>query len=164
MKLVIHTQYKENYGAQDWDGKGECPQYWKFKGGSTYVVENLTSEQVAKINQDGIPTLTRLIEYSNESFQEYITMYITTDDDDTPWREWDEPVQLYYFEDKWNAIRISEGRYSGLRKECLSKRETWVLGPDGEQVNFKCEILLADELGGGWHIWGDACAILEKAA
>ena len=39
MKLVIHTQFKENYGAYDWDGKGECPQYWKFKGGSTYVVE-----------------------------------------------------------------------------------------------------------------------------
>ena len=41
MKLVIHTQFKENYGAHDWDGKGECPQYWKFKGGSTYVVEVL---------------------------------------------------------------------------------------------------------------------------
>ena len=38
MKLVIHTQFKENYGAHDWDGR-ECPQYWKFKGGSTYVVE-----------------------------------------------------------------------------------------------------------------------------
>ena len=23
--LVIHTQYKENYGFPDWDGKGECP-------------------------------------------------------------------------------------------------------------------------------------------
>ena len=38
MRLVIHTQYRENYGAHDWDGKGECPQYWKLKGGSTYVV------------------------------------------------------------------------------------------------------------------------------
>ena len=28
MKLVIQTQYKENYGYHDWDGKGECPQYW----------------------------------------------------------------------------------------------------------------------------------------
>ncbi len=31
---VIDTQYKENYGAHDWDGTGECPQRWKFKGGS----------------------------------------------------------------------------------------------------------------------------------
>ena len=31
--LVIRTQIHENYGAHDWDGTGECPQYWKAKGG-----------------------------------------------------------------------------------------------------------------------------------
>jgi hypothetical protein len=36
MKLHITTQYMENYGAHDWDGVGECPQYWKFKGGEDY--------------------------------------------------------------------------------------------------------------------------------
>ena len=36
MKLHITTQYSENYGAHDWDGEGECPQYWKFKGGEDY--------------------------------------------------------------------------------------------------------------------------------
>jgi hypothetical protein len=41
MMLVIDTQYKENYGAHDWDGEGECPQYWKFKGGSEYKVLNV---------------------------------------------------------------------------------------------------------------------------
>jgi len=38
MMLVIDTQYMENYGAHDWDGVGECPQYWKAKGGSEYKV------------------------------------------------------------------------------------------------------------------------------
>ena len=38
MILVIDTQYMENYGAHDWDGEGACPQYWKFKGGSSYRV------------------------------------------------------------------------------------------------------------------------------
>ena len=47
MKLVIQTQYKENYGYHDWDGKGECPQYWKFKGGDTYVVDGLDRIQDA---------------------------------------------------------------------------------------------------------------------
>jgi len=46
MKLVIQTQFKENYGAHDWDGKGECPQYWKFKGGETYVFANLIPNDV----------------------------------------------------------------------------------------------------------------------
>ena len=38
MILVVDTQYMENYGAHDWDGVGACPQYWKFKGGSSYKV------------------------------------------------------------------------------------------------------------------------------
>ena len=43
MKLLISTQTHENYGAHDWDGVGECPQYWKAKGGSDYVVKNFTN-------------------------------------------------------------------------------------------------------------------------
>ena len=43
MKLLITTQNLENYGAHDWDGIGECPQYWKAKGGSDYVVKNFTN-------------------------------------------------------------------------------------------------------------------------
>jgi len=164
MKLVIHTQHKENYGAHDWDGEGECPQYWKFKGGNTYVVENLTDEQVVKINNNGIPTLTKLIESSNECFKEYITMYTIVADHDRPWDEWDEPYQLFYFEGKWNAIQVTSGRYAGLRKECIAQRRTYVLADGGEQVNSKTEIQLSDELGGGWHIWGKANEILSKAA
>jgi hypothetical protein len=38
MKLHIYTQNQENYGAHDWDGVGECPQYWKFKGGEDFFV------------------------------------------------------------------------------------------------------------------------------
>jgi hypothetical protein len=41
MILVIDTQYMENYGAHDWDGKGECPQYWKAKGGNEYKVTGI---------------------------------------------------------------------------------------------------------------------------
>ena len=39
MKAIIQTQHMENYGAHDWDGEGECPQRWKPKGGSTYIVD-----------------------------------------------------------------------------------------------------------------------------
>jgi hypothetical protein len=37
-KLHIYTQDQENYGAHDWDGEGECPQYWKFKGGEDFFI------------------------------------------------------------------------------------------------------------------------------
>lgn len=38
-KLLITTQVYENYGAHDWDGVGECPSYWKAKGGNDYVIK-----------------------------------------------------------------------------------------------------------------------------
>ena len=38
MKLHIWTQDYENYGAHDWDGTGECPQYWKAKGGADFFI------------------------------------------------------------------------------------------------------------------------------
>jgi len=38
MKLHIWTQDHENYGAHDWDGVGECPSYWKAKGGADFFV------------------------------------------------------------------------------------------------------------------------------
>ena len=40
MKLHIWTQDYENYGAHDWDGEGECPQYWKAKGGEEFFIVN----------------------------------------------------------------------------------------------------------------------------
>ena len=39
--LIIETQYRENYGAHNWDGQGSCPQYWKNKGGEEYIVTNV---------------------------------------------------------------------------------------------------------------------------
>lgn len=30
--INIDFYYRENYGAHDWDGEGECPQHWKNKG------------------------------------------------------------------------------------------------------------------------------------
>lgn len=48
-KLLITTQVYENYGAHDWDGKGECPQYWKAKGGNDYVVRNIDLNRAADI-------------------------------------------------------------------------------------------------------------------
>lgn len=40
-ELLIITQCYENYGAHDWDGTGECPQYWKAKGGDEYLVTGI---------------------------------------------------------------------------------------------------------------------------
>jgi len=41
--LYASGQYSENYGSHDWDGEGQCPQHWKYKGSSEVkVMENVT--------------------------------------------------------------------------------------------------------------------------
>ena len=109
MKLVIQTQIRENYGAHDWDGEGACPHHWKFKGGSTYVVENINPPSARNIEMDGIPTLTALIENRNESFEEYILDYDIVEDDAVVCDEWETPYVLEYDTviKRWRAIRIT---------------------------------------------------------
>lgn len=48
MIFVVHTQYMENYGAHSESGRfAKNNHYWKFKFGSTYIVEGLDREQDA---------------------------------------------------------------------------------------------------------------------
>ena len=69
MMLVIDTQYMENYGAHDWDGQGECPQYWKMKGGEEYMVTGIPNNcDVALV----IRMLGQEVEWSNEGSRSYV--------------------------------------------------------------------------------------------
>ena len=68
MKLLITTQVYENYGAHDWDGVGECPSYWKPKGGSDYVVKNVNVNTVTET----VMALRSQIEQDNQAFREKI--------------------------------------------------------------------------------------------
>ena len=46
--FIVSTQVLENYGAHSEDGKfSSGNHYWKFKGGSEYLVEDLDREQDA---------------------------------------------------------------------------------------------------------------------
>ena len=71
MKLVIQTQIQENYGAHDWNGEGECPQYWKFKGGDTYLVEDLDREQ------DAVAFVAALVMTNDIGYKEYPSASMT---------------------------------------------------------------------------------------
>ena len=47
-KFVVHTQGLENYGAHCEGGQFSSGNaYWKFKGGSTYIVSDVDREQDA---------------------------------------------------------------------------------------------------------------------
>ena len=76
MKLLITTQVYENYGAHDWDGKGECPQYWKAKGGSDYVVKKFKGDATT-----AVMAVRTQIEESNDHYRESIIDFRVVADD-----------------------------------------------------------------------------------
>lgn len=55
-RIVIQTQYMENYGAHAWDGQGQCPQYWKAKGGCEYVI-HITLARAVELGASGLAKL-----------------------------------------------------------------------------------------------------------
>jgi len=77
-KLLITTQVYENYGAHDWDGEGECPQYWKAKGGSDYFVRNVDECDMIDIIVDRVRPQ---IETDNEYCQEQVRGWKVVADD-----------------------------------------------------------------------------------
>ena len=88
MKIVIDTQICENYGAHAWDGEGECPQYWKFKGGSTYAAD-ITLEEATRRLRGIAEELCKKVTHDDEYWQEYVInwgLYDSLADVDVP--EW----------------------------------------------------------------------------
>ena len=62
-KIVIGTQHKENYNTT-----GEGEPYWKFKGGSEYIVSIPKGMSIVHLINEVAP----LIEYKNEMCEEFI--------------------------------------------------------------------------------------------
>ena len=89
MKIVISTQYRENYGAHDWDGAGECPQYWKFKGGSEYIIEDV--QHFVKLNdffgkkcEIIVDEIRPKLEHKSEYAEEYVLGWSIEEDSYLP--------------------------------------------------------------------------------
>lgn len=87
--LVITTQVRENYGAHNWNGEGECPQYWKCKGGSEYKVLDIDVSRAKEIFQAVVGRVT----HSDDYYEEWATDWFVEDDE---WLSWSERGQLEY--------------------------------------------------------------------
>ena len=74
--LVIHTQYRENYGTED-------QPYWKNKGGQEYKVKNVPSNENITTIIENINN----IEYSNSMSQQFVIFWSIQDDDYLCWFE-----------------------------------------------------------------------------
>lgn len=68
LSIHIHTQYRENYGT-------EAEPYWKFKGGSTHVVDLFAAALTDGIGAEAqavVDAARSLIEYANPLAEECI--------------------------------------------------------------------------------------------
>lgn len=132
MKAVIQTQIRENYGAHDWDGVGECPQGWKFKGGNTYVL-NVSIEE--NMSRDWWALVEAAITERSDRWEEYIIGETVVDDIDyvesDHVEEWDAPINLTLSEGRFLAVR----RSSDVPNNIASKIEQWVQ-VSGRQTEF----------------------------
>jgi hypothetical protein len=81
MKLHITTQYMENYGAHDWDGSGECPQYWKFKGGEDYFYALGDAGRSDEALAELVAVLRTRIEWDDVGSRNYLVGYSVVEDD-----------------------------------------------------------------------------------
>ena len=137
-KLVITTQYMENYGCMD-------NPYMKFKGGSTYVMKNcgdLDSNEQATVVAKIRPYITTNLIDSNGGCEEYIISDAIVDYSEKVCDEWETPIEFSMSKGDVYFIKVldnqSEAGY--LRKSILTRTETWV----NDRQQYKVEYLVED--------------------
>ena len=143
MKILINTQYRENYAAhnEDWV-PGVSEDYWKFKGGSTYVVPNFKDyDNITEVMKN----LDSLITYGNPASEEYIIDWNIADDSEEEGESWETVTQIFIGEDKVTALRVTDNREDGyMRSEILEKTEAWTMCSDSERADYSASFLMSD--------------------
>ena len=115
-KLIIETQYMENYDVDEVTEEG----YWKFKGGNTFIVDNVDVNNIQSVANEIIP----LIEYDNSMSREFVLEWTVVNDDwksqyEKDQKEWSDGSMYYdprLFKNEdghWIKIRKFDGERGG---------------------------------------------------
>ena len=152
MKAIVQTQHMENYGAHDWDGQGECPQYWKPKGGNTYIF-NCTIED--NMNPEWWARVEAACTSKSDYFEEYSVGETVVDDihflegqgraivvvNDSfsvsgYCADWDAPYYGTIKDDRITFHRTTENQsMSGMRAEIAKEFTAYDVMDDGEVIH-----------------------------
>ena len=114
--LVINTQYMENYDVDEVTEDG----YWKFKGGNTFITDDVDVNNVQSVANEIIP----LIEYDNSMSREFVLEWRVETDSwvsqyEKDQKEWSDgsmyhDPRLFKNEDgHWIKIRKFDGERGG---------------------------------------------------
>ena len=114
--FIVTTQTLENYGSHADSGKfADGHSYWKFKGGDTYLVEDLDRAQ------DALAFVAALVLENNISFKEYPSEIMTVQEwaDNLPDdADFDQSTREYYLS---QVKRVSPNTGSRVRKGMLEQ-------------------------------------------
>ena len=138
MKNTIHTvqtQYRENYGAHNWDETGECPQDWKNKGGDTYVL--YPSVDVIEFE--------KAISYVNDYSEVFVIFTDEHEDQSTMPKEeeWCPHIHVN-MENGLFQCSIDSNNCGQMRDEITSKYKRWLLHPDSNISDHKVYYTMKD--------------------
>jgi len=158
MKLVLHTQFRENYGAHDWDGEGECPQYWKMKGGNTYICE-MDLEQAQ--SEEFYNLIEGCVTHKSEYAEEYVVGETVVDQCDFKIEDfcesWESPVYMELIEgNRFSCVQSTKIDYSST---CKGRISTYVQ-VEGEQTDM-CTVI--EKMDGTVLPYSEFVAELEAA-
>lgn len=139
MKILILTQHRENYGAHDWDGTGQCPQHWKSKGGNVYVIDKLDVDAAVRLTTSFGELVAPFVTSSDEYFVESVINFELLDDcDSLKIDDWETPIYMVW-DEKLKGFQCSE-QYTAPCSSWMSKVvRTWFVGENGEKEGMKSE-------------------------
>ena len=150
MKIVVQTQFSENYAAHDWDGAGECPQRWKQKGGSTFIVTGVTVEKAA--DESFWASIDAAVEHDSDFSSERVIGTQLIDDIDFNVRDhlpaWETPIYLDSDLDPeepgFTALQTTENdEYQTMRPEIRRMFKRWTQ-VDGDVKDADCSFEFID--------------------
>jgi hypothetical protein len=150
--LLIQTQYCENYAAHNEDYvHGVSEPYWKYKGGSSYVVAVESFEGL----EDLVQETAFLHTYSNEASEEYVLGWEVVSDSELASKiePWESPYILEKNEaGQWTSKKVTDnGDYGYLRSEITSRVQVWTYEAGGTVDQYHVEYVMED----GTTIVGD---------
>ena len=141
-KLVIQTQYLENYGD-------EKDPYMKFKGGTTYVMPNCgepSKNELATIVARVRPFITTTMAETHGGSEEYIINVEVVPHSQKVCNDWETVTEFNLIGGKVNFMKVTDNREDGwMKKSILEKTETWTgIALGTKRANYKAEFLMND--------------------
>lgn len=136
MKLVIDTQYQENYS----DVPGQ--PYWKQKGGSIYVVENVTLDNGNVVELDEVKAF---IEVSNEAcISTIIGWEVLGDSEELDVDSWEMIEVFRKVNGQWTSSVTQTAKDHCIRNEITKLVRQWEIAVDGTKSNYQVEYHMED--------------------